>query len=504
MYTSNSINFSPEINQDDTFLQMKTYIKSLEKKISTQQVEIDTLKNTNINLEKEKLKLTSSLALKDNSIKDSTSILDNLKLKNEQLENKISELEKQNAELNYSIAELTQKNKSLINAQIFNSNNQNSNLNSQINNLTEQLNEVSIIKSKLEFDNKTLINKLNEMQNEHENEVRMITKIKNSEILQQNKTIANLQNGLNSLNNTINNDSFPSSSNININNTNNQYSNMIMDEFNELEKRTKLISDENNDLKKLLNELQRKMEEYEQIILIKDKTIKSLQKKNKEFEEEINTKNDEMILNSEENLSQAKETQNSVDQLLLEREDLMRQNTDLRYAYEQLNNGIKEANELFIQKVKSFDELLNKYNKKIQEYQDKIKSLIENNNNLNEEISKLKREKEKLQKKNEYKEKYPSLKGNSNLPTSNTNIGTMLQSPNRINLNNDNPYHTYSPILSQNVNYENQTLNFVKSGKNDISDPYVDSQFKSLENFKKVLNKVDKNLNKDKIILGQE
>ena len=74
------------------------------------------------------------------------------------------------------------------------------------------------------------------MQNEHENEIRMITKIKNSEILQQNKTIANLQNGLNSLNNTINNDSLPSSSNININNKNNQYSNMIMDEFNELEK----------------------------------------------------------------------------------------------------------------------------------------------------------------------------------------------------------------------------------------------------------------------------
>ena len=69
---------------------------------------------------------------------------------------------------------------------------------------------------------------------------------------------------------------------------------MIMDEFNELEKNTKLISDENNDLKKLLNELQRKMEEYEQMILIKDKTIKSLQKKNKEFEEEINIKNDEL------------------------------------------------------------------------------------------------------------------------------------------------------------------------------------------------------------------
>ena len=73
----------------------------------------------------------------------------------------------------------------------------------------------------------------------------------------------------------------------------------------------------------------------------------------------------------------------------------------------------------------------------------------------------------------------------------------MLQSPNRMNLNNDNIYQNYSPLLSQNVNYE-------RIGKNDINDPFVDSQFKSLENFKKVLNKVDQNLNRDKIILGQE
>ena len=228
------INYSPERTQEDTFVQMKLFIKNLENKISSQQAEIESLKNTILNLEKEKIKLTSSLSIKENSLKDSTSILDNLKIKNEQFENKISELEKENAELNYAIAELTQKNKSLMNTQILNSNNQN--LNSQIQVLTDQLNEVSIIKSKLEFDKNNLMNKLTEMQNEHENEIRMLTKIKNSEISQQNKTIANLQNGLNSLNNTINSDSIPST----INN-NNQYSNAIMDEFNELEKKTKLI-----------------------------------------------------------------------------------------------------------------------------------------------------------------------------------------------------------------------------------------------------------------------
>ena len=360
------INYSTERTQEDTFVQMKLFIKNLENKISSQQAEIESLKNTILNLEKEKIKLTSSLSIKENSLKDSTSILDNLKIKNEQYENKISELEKENAELNYAIAELTQKNKSLMNTQILNSNNQN--LNSQIQVLTDQLNEVSIIKSKLEFDKNNLMNKLTEIQNEHENEIRILTKIKKSEIYKQNKTKKNLKNGLNSLNNTINTDSIPST----INN-NNQYSNAIMDEFNELEKKTKLTSDENNELKKLLNELQRKNEEYENLILIKDKSIRNLQKKNKEIEDDLNSKNEEIIINSEENLSQAKEALNTVDKLLLEREDIIRQNAELRYAYEQFNNGVKEANDLFIKKTKTLENIIIKNNKKIQEHQEQIK-----------------------------------------------------------------------------------------------------------------------------------
>ena len=193
-----SMNYSSEINQDETFNQMKTYIKNLEKKIASQQIEIESLKSLNFSLEKEKIKLSSSLSLKENTIRDTTSILDNLKLKNDQYENKINDLEKENTELNYKIAELNQKNKTLMNSQI--NINQKNNLNNQFNNLKEELNDISIIKSKLEFENKNLKNKINEIQNEHENEIRMLTKIKNSEISQQNKIILNLQNGLNTLN----------------------------------------------------------------------------------------------------------------------------------------------------------------------------------------------------------------------------------------------------------------------------------------------------------------
>ena len=50
------INYSPERTQEDTFVQMKLFIKNLENKISSQQAEIESLKNTILNLEKEKIK----------------------------------------------------------------------------------------------------------------------------------------------------------------------------------------------------------------------------------------------------------------------------------------------------------------------------------------------------------------------------------------------------------------------------------------------------------------
>ena len=80
-----SMNYSSEINQDETFNQMKTYIKNLEKKIASQQIEIESLKSLNFSLEKEKIKLSSSLSLKENTIRDTTSILNNLKLKNDNM-----------------------------------------------------------------------------------------------------------------------------------------------------------------------------------------------------------------------------------------------------------------------------------------------------------------------------------------------------------------------------------------------------------------------------------
>ena len=88
----------------------------------------------------------------------------------------------------------------------------------------------------------------------------------------------------------------------------------------------------------------------------------------------------------------------------------------------------------------------------------------------------------------------------------------MLQSPNRVN--SDNYYSNASPQNIPNLNYDTQNSSILRSRKNpnviinninyDINDPYVDGQLKSLDEFKKVLTKVDQNLSRDKITLYQE
>ena len=168
------INFQSEIkNEDETFLQMKSYMKNLEQIITKQQNEIALLKMSNSNYEKDKIKNTSLLNLKDNIIRDTKLILENLKYKNKLLESKNSQLEKDNLEINDFNAELKQKNKILMNSQFYNQNK-----NSQYINLINELNEVSVIKSKLEFEIKNLQNKINEITIQYENEIKLITKTK--------------------------------------------------------------------------------------------------------------------------------------------------------------------------------------------------------------------------------------------------------------------------------------------------------------------------------------
>ena len=200
-FVYNSPIFSPKILNiseitpgNDTYSQMKTYIFELEQNLQNQQIEISKIKNQIINLEQEKFDLIQENEKKDIILKTLQSSNENLKSKNIQFQNKISELEKNNTSLNYNIIELIQKNKSLnsLNETIINSKNISSDLISVYN----RLDEIEIIKNKLEFDNKQLINQIKELQKNYYNEINILNVIKNGEIQQLKKTIFNLNENL--------------------------------------------------------------------------------------------------------------------------------------------------------------------------------------------------------------------------------------------------------------------------------------------------------------------
>ena len=113
-----SPNFSPNvlsittnnlINNDIN--QMKNYIIELEQYIQNQQLDIINLKNCISNLEHEKLILNQKYEKQEITLTNLSAISENLKLKTNEYENKISELEKINTSLNYNNIELSQKNK---------------------------------------------------------------------------------------------------------------------------------------------------------------------------------------------------------------------------------------------------------------------------------------------------------------------------------------------------------------------------------------------------------
>jgi chromosome segregation ATPase len=173
-------------NPEDNFSEMKLYIQNVESKSNTLQKENENLQKAISILEKEKSNLANNLEQKDISLSELSQIIENYKRKENNYENKIKELEEVNQKLNYNIIQLNQKNKSLNSSlETFlkspNLNNEKNN-NTQIIQLNEKLDETEIAKQKIEFENKMLKNKINDIQNQYENEIKLLTNLKNGEI----------------------------------------------------------------------------------------------------------------------------------------------------------------------------------------------------------------------------------------------------------------------------------------------------------------------------------
>ncbi len=515
--------------QEENFPDMKLYIQNYEERFNNIQNENDALKNTISNLEKEKLSLLNDLEQKDISLSELTQILENFKRNESEDKNKIQELEENNKELNYQIIQISQKNKSL-NATLqtfFQSPNSNLQQNtvSQILQLQNKLDEVEISKQKVEFENRCLNDKINEIQSKFENEIKLTKDLKNREILELQKRISSLNNNLNA---TMRKSSYEINKNNNINNNINNNP-ILIEQLTNLENKIKILNEDNFNLQKENKLLTNENIESKIANEHKDKFINELQNKISEIEEQFKLEINGIQMNTEENATKVKQSQNQVEQLLIEREEVLKQNQKLKNGVEYFNVNIKELNDLMNKKIQSSFNVINSYNLKLKEYRAKINQLKQRINEQNSEIQKLKKQNQML-KENKQKliegkllknniplrsPSLPSYKVNSSF-ANNSNYNTMSSNNNLMSNNNINNIPNIQPqinnqfkddfVFNQNNNFNNYEINSnqhirgLVSESNIISnldDPYTVYQQKSLLNFKNVLSKVDQELLKN-------
>ena len=465
------INMTLNLPQEDIqFSELKNYILTLENNLKNQQEENNNLKKTIGILEQEKINFSQNLEKKEISIQELNIQFENNNKQIIEYQKKINELEEENKKLNYSIIESNQKNKS-----INENNNTNMNENDKYLNVLNKLNEIEITKSKLEFDNSKLINKINELKNEYENEMNLITKIKNGEIKQLERIISSLQE---IINNNFKQNAIIEQDKIN-NQINYQYSHIIIEQISNFEKKINKLNEESFNLQKENNNIKAQLNKYINENQIKDNLIEELKQKNINSEELFKDNLNKLQFNNEEIINQIKESQNQIEKLIIERDELLKENNELRGNFQIFNKSLKEANDLFNEKTKSYNNEINNYISKIKDYRNKIQQ-------LKLKINELYKDKENLKNKLNENQKRNKNQVNINLTS------------NQMTLKNEK----INPII-------NNTKNTIKTKSyltNNIISNYFDNDFisesqqKSLDEFKKVLLKIDENIENNKKI----
>ena len=382
-----------------------------------------------------------------------------------------------------------------------------------------------------------LQNKINNIKEEYENEIQLLTKLKNGEISQLQKTISSLKNELN-LNLKKNTE--------NKNDLNKEkYSKLVIEQVSTFENKITLLNEEIFNLKRENKLLSNQNMESKITNDHKDRFIEELQKRINEIENLTIEKINEIQLNSENKNTGIKELENKIEQLLIEREELLRQNRELRNGFELFNVSIKEANDLYNQKFQTFTNISNSYNLKLKEYKNKIvqlkkkvNELINENNKFKKQIEMLKDNKQKLIEGKLINKKSlpirspsssPIYKRNSSFanysknynmnysPMNSNNNNNLLRNSNYnlegININslgnqynniiNDDIYLKKNQIQNLNLNSKNDNF-YMKNIRdlpsdsvanvnviNRIDDPYFALQQKSLSDFRNVLSRID-------------
>ena len=354
----------------------------------------DALDKTNEKLkqliqENDKLKFTQieynkNLSLKDSIIDSNKQEISRILNKKNILETEVESNKKTINELNYKIIELNQKiesNNTLNKITQKIKNEKPENLEQiyelQINDLTNKINEIEIKNSKLEFDNKNLLNKIDILSKDKKTELEIMEALyrKKYEVFE--KSIERLNDMINELLNEKQRDSVDLISYSGIQND-------IYKHFAEFEEKIRKLNQDNVLIKKENMKLKNENEELSIIINGKETIIEKLQsninKIENDFRQKISEINSPNIINNYDN-------NENIEQLLSEQKRLMEENEILKNNYEQMTQGINEANELFVAKQKEYENKINAQREKLKEYKFKISILKIKVNELHSEIA---------------------------------------------------------------------------------------------------------------------
>ena len=453
-----------ETEPDGNFVKMKEYIISLENALHEKESEIDSINKKLYLIENEKISLITNINSKEKEVNQISNELTNYKTQLEISKRKQEELTKQNEELNTKMIELTQKNKTLEeNIKLFDNSTEKDYM-IQIAKLSNKVDELEISKSKLTFDKITLNNKINELISQNETEMKLFTFYKNNEIEQYKKTIA-------SLNEMINDMNKKKSESIVVD-TKKSNSQLLLEQISQLEDEISKLNEENFNLLKQNQGLKSESDEKNIQITHLENLIASMQKEVDASINEYKMRLEQAEKTSEENFYQSKETQSQIEELILERDELMRKNEELKKEYLQFNSTIKEANQTFSEKYQKFQNTINDYKAKISGYKERIKSLKLKINELYDEIDSLKKHNERV---------YEVL---------DTLDKSSIINPNYKSENNI--FKTKETVYSSIGN--SPMFRSTSFASHIVKDPLEAKQKKTLEEYKRVLTKVDMNL----------
>ena len=496
-------------NTQAAFVQtLNLQINQLQKLLEEKNKEFDNLNNENNKLKLLLIQEQKKIIEKDNIIhslnnnkKSYEDKINRYKTNEENLKSKIKEL-------NYKIIELNQNMISKENMNQFNNkikniiesgkNDENNivigeKIGVELTKLYNSIDELEIKNNKLEFENKTLNNKISTMISDKNDEINTYKSIYQTQINNLNKIISYLDSRIS--------EAF-SDKNINrtYNKTNNLISGDIIEKFNILESKLNSYDKENSELRKENQNVKIELDELKLVTKSKEKIIEKLQADFGMMENEYrnnlpnnlnqmgNVKNDE--INSAEYAQYINELTNK--QNALEKE-----NYNLKNGLKQMTKNINEANEIYFKKKAEYDNNIKNRDIKLREYKNKISILKMKINELHQEIRILKNNQianynqtSFLSQNNNEINKNQFQNDNMKL-ISHTPKLKKKEIPFELNLENKEKLNDNKDIFGDIKISEVPKITETQQQSNSIINP---QDLKNIQEYKELLNKVDEQL----------